>query len=323
MSLPPPPAAETGAAAGWFIVSATASLEGLLTATLVGDGARTTFATTLAAQLGVSSASVVVSSTTDMVAGPSSARRRRRGMLSVMGVDVAFTVAAPSYAAAAAVSAGLTALDMSALLSALNAAGLAATGVVISVPTLAAQAAPPPPPTPPGVVLPTVSAVRVSPSASLALPASRTTLTVDVVSAAPASLVLQWRVLSTPPLDLSDATRVGTPLNTATLGLLPGALLPGSAYTFMLTARDANGNATASVQVVTMHVPAGGALTVHTANGMELETRFLLSTSGWSDGNPDANGDGTGDGYPLEYMFSYVSLGAVRCVRVLCAPAAL
>jgi hypothetical protein len=153
----------------------------------------------------------------------------------------------------------------------------------------------------------------VTPRASGVDPAGRVTLSADVASAAPqASLVLLWSVVSLPQLDLRDASKVGTPLNTATLGLLPGALLPGVRYTFTLSARDANGVAAASADVSVMAVPAGGGLSVSAATGTALETTFTLTTGGWTDDNEDADGDGAGDGYPLQYAFSYTVGVSVR-----------
>ncbi len=296
-------------------VAATASLEGLSASALASDAARASFASVLASSLNVAASRVVITGLAD---GSATARRRR---LLVATVDVGFTVAASSYAAAGTLVTSLTGLDMGALLTALNAAGLAATGVLISLPSLGTQAvAPPPPtpPTPPGAVLPTVSAVRVSPGAALAVPSARITLTADVTSATPASLVLEWSVRSSAVLDLRDASRVGTPLNTRTLGLLPGALQAGAAYTFVLSARDAGGAASASVDIITLQVPTGGAVEVSSPGGAELVTRFNVSTSraSWTDANPDLNGDGVGEGDPLQYMFSYVVADEVRALTV-------
>jgi hypothetical protein len=294
------------------VVAATASLEGLTASAFESDAALASFTSVLASVLNVSASYVAVTTVSDAVAA---ARRRRRVLVAT--VDVAFTVAASSYAAAAAVASSLTGLDTSALRMALNNAGLATTGVVVSVHSLGTQAAAPPPPappTPPGVLLPTVSALRVSPSAALAVPSARITLTADVTSSSPASLVLEWSVRSSVALDLRNASLVGTPLNTRTLGLLPGALQPGAAYTFVLSARDAGGAASASVDIITLQVPTGGAVQVSASSGVELVTRFTVNTSraAWTDANPDMDGNGVGDGDPLEYMFNYVVADAVR-----------
>jgi hypothetical protein len=300
-------------------VAATASLEGLTATALASDAARASFASVLASSLNVAASRVVITGVAD--GGATARHHRRRRRLLVATVDVGFTVASSSYAAAAALASSLTGLDTGALLTALNAAGLAATGVLISLPSLGTQAAAPPPPkppTPPGAVLPTVSAVRVSPGAALAVPSARITLTADVTSATPASLVLEWSVRSSAVLDLRDASRVGTPLNTRTLGLLPGALQAGAAYTFVLSARDAGGAASASVDIITLQVPTGGAVEVSSPGGAELVTRFNVSTSraSWTDANPDLNGDGVGEGDPLQYMFSYVVADEVRALTV-------
>jgi hypothetical protein len=316
----PPPPFPPGAT---FLVSSTASLAALTAADFAGATARSSFIATIAAQLGVSAASVSITGIIDGT--PATARRRsvarrsrRSALVADASVDLAFAAEAATYAAATSLVSGITGVDAAGLTSALNAAGLATTGVVLFAPTLSAAGAalppsplPPSPPLPPGAVPPTVSAVRVTPTTTLMSPAARITLAADVTSSSPASLVLAWSVTASsvdgpPPqqLDLTDGSRVGTALNTSTLGLLPGALSPGLTYTFTLSASDAVSSASASVNISTMHVPTGGALVASAAAGVELQTRFTLTTSGWSDGNPG------GMGQPLQYSFSYVLVTA-------------
>jgi hypothetical protein len=259
--------------------------------------------------LGVEASTVSIGAVTDT----SSARRRRR--MAAVAADVAFEVAAPSYSAARALHASVGALDPNALLAALqqsNAALAGVTLVAVSAPSLVAQVVSPPAPAPPGAPPPVLLPLRVTPRASGVDPSGRVTLSATVNSTAPRTLALAWSVLSLPPLDLRDASKIGTPLDTPTLGLLPGALQPGVTYTFTLRARDANGAAEASADVSVMAVPTGGALAASSLTGTALETRFALTTAGWTDGNADSDGNGVGDGYPLQYAFSYSVDGSVR-----------
>jgi hypothetical protein len=180
----------------------------------------------------------------------------------------------------------------------LQGAGLAVNASSVELtqrPSVAAKAG-----MPPGAALPTVGAISVSPSATLVNPAAQITLTAVVSSSAPAlSVVMSWTVVPAAALNLSDLTRVGTPLTSNALGLLPGALLPGVAYTFKLSVRDAFGSASSSVVVTTMSVPTGGVALSSSANGTELQTQFALNTSNWTDAY-----------LPLQYAFSYTSLNA-------------
>jgi hypothetical protein len=290
-------------------VAATLSLTGVTSASLAGSAARAAVASALSGLLGVDASAVSIGTITET----SSARRQRR--LAAVAADLAFEVAAPSYSAARALQASVAGLDRNALLAALQRGDAALSGVTLvslSPPSLVARAASPPAPAPLGEPPPALSPLRVTPRASGVDPSGRVTLSADVTSAAPRTLALAWSVFSLPPLDLRDASKVGTPLDTPTLGLLPGALQPGVTYTFMLSARDANGAAEASADVSVMAVPTGGALAASALTGTALETRFTLTTAGWTDGNADSDGNGVGDGYPLQYAFSYSVDGSVR-----------
>jgi hypothetical protein len=162
--------------------------------------------------------------------------------------------------------------------------------------TEACVTSPPPLPLPPpGVVAPTIGALAVSPSSAAVNPASQITLSAVVTSAAPpASLTMRWTVVPASALNLSDPTRVGTPLNGATLGLLPGVLAPGTVCIFWLSVSDAFGNTSVSASVTTMSVPTGGTAAASSANGTELVTPFAFTTANWTDANT-----------PLQYAFSF------------------
>jgi hypothetical protein len=248
----------------------------------------------MASALGIAPDDVSVTSVSDYSFG-GGARGRR---LLAAGVNIAFAVDTDTSDNANALvsTIGAVEADTTALTSALQGAGLAVNASSVELtqrPAFAAKA-----PLPPGVVLPVVGAIVVSPSASLVNPAAQITLSAVVNSSAPASsLVLLWSVVPAVALNLSDPKRVGTSLDTTALGLLPGALSPGVSYTFRLSVRDAFGNASSSVRVTTMSVPTGGVALASSANGTELQTSFVLSTANWTDAY-----------LPLQYSFSYTSL---------------
>jgi hypothetical protein len=284
-------------------VSATLRLDGA--AASEASGAAAALAAVLAAQLGVSRGAVAVTG----VADATPAGRRRRRALQAPAADVSFAAAAPSYAAAQTLLARLAALDPAALLAAVRASpGLGGvTAARVSAPALTAALAAPPPPAPPGAAPPRVGAVSITQApagaaGARANPGARTTLAARVASDAPASLVLTWSCVSSVALNLSDPARVSGGTAGAVLTLLPGALAPGAAYTFTLSAADAGGAAAASADLVTLQVPVGGALAVSARSGTALATRFTLTTTDWA--------DATGADGALEYAFWYAVLAA-------------
>jgi hypothetical protein len=254
----------------------------------------------MASALGIAPDDVSVTFVSDYTFGGGALGRRR---LFASGVNVAFAVDTDTTDNANALvsSIGAVETDTTLLTSALQGAGLAvnASSVELTLRPVSANT-PLPPPSPPGVVLPKVGAITVSPNATLINPAAQITLSAVVISSAPASsLMLAWRVIPAAALNLSDPTRVGTPLNTSALGLLPGALSPGVSYTFRLSVSDAFGSTSSSVVVSTMSLPTGGIAVASSANGTELLMQFAFSTSNWTDAF-----------LPLQYSFSYVSLNA-------------
>ena len=248
----------------------------------------------MASALAVAPDDVSVMSVSDYAFGGGASGRR---MLAA-GINIAFEVVTDTSDNAGVLvsSIGAVTSTPASLTAALQGAGLAVNATSLELtqgPASAAKARPPP-----GVVLPVVSAIRVSPKASLVNPAVAITLSAVVTSSAPASsLVLLWSVVPAAALNLSDRSRVGTPLNTSVLGLLPGALSSGASFTFRLRVSDAFGNASSSVLVSTMSVPAGGVALSSAANGTELQTQFVLSTSNWTDAY-----------LPLQFSFSYTVL---------------
>ena len=274
-----------------FSVSSAVGLNGFTSALF--DDAQNHFMYAMASALAIAPDDVSVTSVSDYTFGGGATGRR----LLASGVNVAFAVDTDTSNKATALVSSIGAFesDTTALTLALQGAGLAvnASGVELTQrPAFAAKALPPP-----GVMLPTVGAITVSPSLSLVNPAAQITLSAVVNSSAPASSVLSWSVQPSVALNLSDPSRVGTTLDSATLGLLPGALLPGVSYTFRLSMRDAFGNASSGVRVSTMSVPTGGMALACSANGTELQTQFVLSTSNWTDAY-----------LPLQYSYSYTSL---------------
>ena len=227
---------------------------------------------------------------------------RRRRSLAAVGAAASISMDTVSFAAATSLVTAVASLDPGVLQSSLSAAGLTVQRISVSPPELVARAAAPPPPVPPGLQAPKLGAVRVSPAAALANPGERITLFVEDVPApadGAAPPVLTWSVASADAsFNLSDAARVGTPLDGPTLGLLPGALQPGTLYTFAV--RSAVGGAAASADVFTMQLPTGGTLAASVSSGSELSTRFSFATASWADANA------AGAGAPLSYAFSYV-----------------
>ena len=288
---PPPPRMHVKTANPAFSVIAALGLSGY-TAVTFSDMAQAAFVVGMAQTLDIAADDVTVVVVSNYLVGTGFAGRR----LLAVGVNVSFAVDTDTSDTASALAGNISALQPSVLVLALKGAGLTLDASSIELtqqPTVSAKARPLP-----GASLPTVSAVLVSPNATLLNPGRPITLSATVSSSAPASsLVLLWTVVPASALNLSDPNCVGTALNTNVLGLLPGALTPGATYTFRLRVTDAFGSVTSSVTVSTMSVPLGGIALASCANGTELQTAFVLSTSNWTDAYP-----------PLQYSFSYTSL---------------
>ena len=291
--LPPPARTVIKTLNPAYSVNAAVGLAGFTKATFQ-DAAQTAFSYGMASALAVAPDDVEVTSVSDYAFGGGSSGRR---MLAA-GINIAFAVVTDTNENAGALisNIGAVASSPASLSAALQGAGLAVNASSLELtqgPTSAPKARPPP-----GVVLPVVNMIRVSPNASLVNPAVPITLSAVITSSAPASsLVLLWSVVSAFALNLSDPSRVGTPVNTSVLGLLPGALSPGASFIFRLSVRDAFGNASSSVLVNTMSVPANGVALSSSANGTELQTPFVFSTANWTDAY-----------LPLQFSFSYAVL---------------
>lgn len=175
------------------------------------------------------------------------------------------------------------------------------------------------------------------PSGGRVSPSDKVTLSATVTSVAPDQLSLLWTQKAGPGLNLSSPDVVATPLTTASLVLLPGALPPGSSFVFLLTATDPVGSVSAEVSLTSARAPRGlrgaaaGSIAAvvaggvgNTAEGVAFATVFTLSASNWADE----------DG-PLLYQFQYVvkpptdasalgadaaALGAVPALPVTLAP---
>jgi hypothetical protein len=138
-------------------------------------------------------------------------------------------------------------------------------------------------------------------------PAAQLVLLANATAFVPGPLRTLWALeaqsgAGAPPLNLSDPIVCATPLTSASMVLLPGALSPGARYTFSLTAIDAVGAVgSASVTVATSAPPRGGWAAVAPAEGVALSTTFVLSAVGWS---ADA------DELPLLYSADYIVEGS-------------
>jgi hypothetical protein len=148
-----------------------------------------------------------------------------------------------------------------------------------------------------------LGAAKVSPDAKLVLRANVTSHATD------ASLALAWTIFAAPAGARALTDVAATPLTQPTLVLTPGALVAGATYTFMLSARDSNGESAAKISVPVAARPAGGSLAVSRATGAALTDSFTLNTSGWL-----ANEDVPGS--ELQYAFSY-SVEGVSAVVML------
>jgi hypothetical protein len=129
-------------------------------------------------------------------------------------------------------------------------------------------------------------------SPALVNPAVAVTLQAEVASAFPSSLALLWSQRAGPGLNLSDPAVVGTALTSSVLTFQPGALAPGTAYSFQPAAQDAAGRATpVTVLLTTLFNPVNGSLSLSAAEQpvRALETAVALHTAGWLDDNPRRN----------------------------------
>ena len=290
---PPSPAPPPIGTASQYVMYAGAMVEGY-DAPSFSIAEKAAFSSGLATLLSLSPVAVQV---TDVVPVASSTQRRRLLGSTSPFVDVVFAATSSASSAVALLSAMRD--DATELTGVLRSAGLVQlVSVAVHDPSIAAQTGAGPPPRL-GVITLTPASRPVNPSVGLLLYS-------NVTSAAPSTLRLLWSQLSGPPLAFNDTSLVGTPLNSSTLGLLPGALLPGSVYKFQLKAADDNGSGYAEVSVPTLALPAGGMLTVSPSNGTALVTPFTLNTTAWTDANAN------NAGFPLLYAFSYAVINAVR-----------
>ena len=293
----PPPLAQSPAypAGSTFVVTASATLMGYSASTF-GATQQNAFTSVLATALQVATAAVQITGVVDVATG-----RRRMLIQAGSGVRAAFAVTSSSSDGAGTLVSGLTALSPTSFAASLQAAGLASlTGVSISVPVLAVQTG--------GGSPPVIGTIIASPAnTTFANPSLQLVLTTNVTSYARnvSSLMLAWSLAAGPALNLSDPTKVGTPLTSRTLGLLPGALAPGATYTFQLSATDDNGQSSSRISISTVFLPAGGTLAASPTTSVELTAPgFTFTTSGWTDGNA------LGAGLPLSYSYSWTYQGA-------------
>ncbi|KAK3289598.1 hypothetical protein CYMTET_2983 [Cymbomonas tetramitiformis] len=133
---------------------------------------------------------------------------------------------------------------------------------------------------------------------------TKLTLTSQVQALQPESLVLEWSMApvgeDTEVLALADIA--ATPLDRLELVVRRDTLAPGAAYRFSLAAADANGPASAVLEVHVNSPPHSGSLLAPSPlEGVMLETPFLFEGSGWEDDAEDK---------PLWYQLRCAVVGA-------------
>ena len=122
----------------------------------------------------------------------------------------------------------------------------------------------------------------------------------------PPGVTYRWRSLAVDGdegsgsyLNIEADGVVGSPTDLPTLVVNPGTIAGGAAYAFELSATDENSGATGRARLIvqTNLPPWGGELHVDPPHGVELQTTFSLSLTGWAD-EPEH--------LPLSYTFAAV-----------------
>jgi hypothetical protein len=154
-------------------------------------------------------------------------------------------------------------------------------------------------------------------------PSSRNVLRATVTPAVPTDAVtLAWSVApsSAATVDLTDLTKVSTPLSFASIAFLPDALNGGLTYVFRLTATSTSVSgavATSFGEIVvptTVVYPVPGTLAASPNSGVvALTTDVTLTASGWTIPG------GTASDQPIQYSFAY-QLAAAGSTPALDAP---
>ena len=115
------------------------------------------------------------------------------------------------------------------------------------------------------------------------------------------TITVSWS--SVPAIDFTNRASFLTPTDATSLAIAPGVLLPGQKYAFTLIASSSASAAGAAKGYATTRTveiigpPAVGTISAFPQEGFELDTEFLVSTSGW------------GGGGALLYSIGYVTRG--------------
>jgi hypothetical protein len=98
-----------------------------------------------------------------------------------------------------------------------------------------------------------------------------------------------------------------TKLNEGTIKIRPNVVIPGSVYTFSLTASDANGASFSSISFFANIPPSSGYLECNPCSGFALDTKFAITASGWTTAV---------ENYPLLYKFSYFAQSSSQEIQL-------
>jgi hypothetical protein len=135
-------------------------------------------------------------------------------------------------------------------------------------------------------------------------PSQQLVLFANATAFVPGAVATRWSLVAQggtaaalPPLNLSDPAVAATAVTSVSMVIKPAALLAGAQYVFALSATDAVGAVGVANATVRLSAPArDGWADVAPASGIALETRFVLTASGWT---ADA------DELPLTYKADY------------------
>lgn len=147
--------------------------------------------------------------------------------------------------------------------------------------------------TPPSVSISKPDSLMVGSSQQLSLTGSVT----------PSTNVTYLWTETTGQLDLNNRNNLLTSRNNINLVIKPNVLTPGSKYSFVLEATNANGTGIAGVDIAVSPLPHGGICSVSPTSGTVVTTPFAISCNGWEDDSP------------LAYTFSYMLSGTEVILR--------
>eukprot|EP00854_Cymbomonas_tetramitiformis_P001347 gene1347-1948_t len=126
------------------------------------------------------------------------------------------------------------------------------------------------------------------------------TISAKVTSTEPESVKLNWEatcVTTGEAINLSEVA--STQISQTALVIPEGTLTAGNTYQFKLNTLDSNGEAYGTLELATNTAPCCGLVIATPAEGVALETTFMLTAPNWSD-----------DDEPLQYQFLYQVVGS-------------